>query len=260
MPELPDVEMFARQIRDHGLKRRIDAVDLRDPKRLKGASAGKLEAALRGHAFSGVERHGKLLFAGVDGGGHLAMHFGMTGFVAFYDDPGDEPAHARLVLRFDDGGHFAFDDQRRIGWLALVDDVAGWLREQELGPDALDVDLAALRRLFEGKRGMVKPALMDQQAIAGIGNVYSDEILFQAGIRPDRKVAELDDAAVEAIHQQMRAVLRAAADHDADPEKMPEDWLTPHRGSDDPCPRCGGSLEAPKISGRTAWLCPRCQH
>lgn len=260
MPELPDVEVFGRGIREQGLHRRIETLALRDPDRLRGASPGELDGALRGYAFEAVQRHGKMLCVKVSSNRWLVMHFGMTGFVAFYNDSRDEPAHARLVIGFDDRGWFAFDDQRRFGWLELIDDVAAYLRSQNIGRDALSYDEATLRGLFADKhRMMVKTALMDQEKIAGIGNVYSDEILFQAGVRPDRKAGELNDAEVKAIQAQMRAVLQAAAESDADPAKMPHDWLTPHWGTDGPCPRCGCALTRLKVSGRTAYSCPHCQ-
>lgn len=260
MPELPDVEVFAGWVRNRGLGRRVDRVEVRDPGRLRGTSPQGLGRALHGRVFEAVKRHGKVLFLHIGGTDReLVMHFGMTGFVAFCDEPAGEPAHARLVIAFEDGGRFAFDNQRRFGWVEVADDIDAYLRAEGIGPDALDLDSNALRDLLAGRRGMVKPALMDQAHIAGIGNVYSDEILFQARIRPDREAGALGPADIDALHERMGAVLREAVDAGADPARMPDEWLTPHRGTDDPCPRCGGRLETRRVSGRTAWLCPACQ-
>ncbi len=260
MPELPDIEVFRRRIEAHGLDRLIAEVDLRDPERLRGASAEDLRAALTGYRFEQARRHGKVLFVKVSCGWRLVMHFGMTGFVAFYPDPADEPGHPRLVLRFADGGWFAFDDQRKLGWLELTDDIPSYLHAQGIGPDALVISRDDLHALLHGKRGQVKPALMDQERIAGIGNVYADEILFQAGVRPDHACNELSQDQIDAIHQALRSVLTQAVEADADPEKMPSSWLTPLRGADDArCPRCGGPLETAKVGGRTAYACPNCQ-
>ena len=259
MPELPDIEAYARAIRAQGLNRRIAGVDLRDPDRLRGSRLADLEAALAGHAFEAVKRHGKMLFLTVSCGWRLVLHFGMTGAVVFHDAATDAPRHARLVLRFEDGGHLAFDDQRKLGWLELTDDVAAYLRSQDIGPDALSFDAAGFRDLLAGKRGIIKTALTDQSRIAGIGNVYADEVLFQAGVRPDRKAEDLGADEIEAVHGKLREVLEQAAALDADPARMPDDWLTPRRGGEATCPRCGGALETPKLSGRTAYLCPRCQ-
>jgi formamidopyrimidine-DNA glycosylase len=260
MPELPDVELYARRIRAQGLGRRIEAVEVRDHKRLHHVSAARLERELRGNGFGGARRHGKILFLRIGGSGYqLVLHFGMTGFVTFYDDPDDEPAHARLVLGFDDGGRFAFDNQRRFGWIELTEDVEDYLAAQAIGPDALAFDADGLKALLAGRRGMVKPALMDQEAIGGIGNVYADEILFQAGVRPDRRAPDLTTQEIRVIHRQLHQVLEMAIERDADPERMPRTWITPHRGGDDPCPRCGGKLKTRRVSGRSAWFCPQCQ-
>lgn len=261
MPGLPDVEVFGRRIRAQGLDRRIETVDLRDPARLRGSAPSELEAALVGYVFEAVCRHGKMLFVKASSERQLVMHFGMTGFIAFYDHPAEQPEHARLLLQFADGGWFAFDNRRRFGWLELIDDIPSYLRSVGTGQDALRFDAEALHQLFADKHRMrVKTVLMDQERIAGIGNIYSDEILFQAGVRPDRKAGDLREPEVEAICAHMHAVLLAAADCEADPAKMPRDWLTPHRGTDDPsCPRCGRTLKRPKVSGRTAYFCPHCQ-
>lgn len=259
MPELPDVEVFGRDLGAHGLGRPIAEVDLRDPGRLRGAAPADLEAALAGYAFEGVRRHGKVLFAKVNCGWWLVMHFGMTGFPAFYDAPAGEPGHARLVLRFADGGHLAFADQRKLGWLELSDDVSAYLRSQGIGPDALEMHDNAFRALAAEGRGAVKPLLMNQEKIAGIGNVYADEILFQAGIAPERRADTLDAGQVADLCATMHAVLTRAIELRADPARMPADWLTPHRSGGEACPRCGTSLESRKVGGRTAWVCPRCQ-
>jgi formamidopyrimidine-DNA glycosylase len=103
-------------------------------------------------------------------------------------------------------------------------------------------------------------ALMDQRFLAGIGNIYSDERLFQSGIRPDVKVSDLPDARMNALYLAMRRVLRIAIAGQADPNRLPESWLLPHRYKGGKCPRCGGALEERRSSGRTAYFCPRCQH
>jgi formamidopyrimidine-DNA glycosylase len=258
MPELPEVEAMRRGPGERALGRRIARVDLREAGLLHGAAADDLSAALEGRALCALRRHGKVLFARADDGPWLVMHFGMTGFLAAYGDESGEPEHARLVLAFADGGFLAWDCQRKFGWLELADDPEAYVRAQGLGPDALAIGEDAFDALLCGTRGMVKPALMDQEKIAGIGNVWSDEILFQAGIAPDRRADRLPAEARGRLFETMRRVLREAAEAGADPARLPGDWLRPHR-DDDTCPRCGGPLERREVSGRTAHLCPRCQ-
>jgi formamidopyrimidine-DNA glycosylase len=100
---------------------------------------------------------------------------------------------------------------------------------------------------------------MDQSIVAGIGNVYSDEILFQAGVHPGTRVSELDETRVEDIFDKMKKVLRTAVDRDADPGRFPSTYLLPNRGKKGACPLCGTKWETMKLGGRTAYFCPRCQ-
>ena len=259
MPELPEVEWARRRLEAGGLGRRIAAVDLRAPDMLEGARLAALREALEAAALTAARRHGKVLFARAgEGGPWLVMHFGMTGALAIYGEAGQEPGHARLVLDFADGGHLAFDNQRRFGRLELADDPDAHVEAAGLGPDALAIPREAFAARVCGGRGMIKPALMDQEKIAGIGNVWSDEILFQAGIAPDRRADRLPAEARGRLFETMRRVLREAAEAGADPARLPGDWLRPHR-DDDTCPRCGGPLERREVSGRTAHLCPGCQ-
>lgn len=112
---------------------------------------------------------------------------------------------------------------------------------------------------FRRHRGGLKCWLMDQSALAGIGNIYSDEILFQARLHPKRAGTTLGTDEAERLHAAMREVLEAAIAAQADPEHLPEAYIIPLRGSEAPCPRCGGTIAPIKACGRTAWYCPRCQ-
>ncbi len=144
----------------------------------------------------------------------------------------------------------------------MADDMERFVAQKELGPDPLDpaFDLEAFRGALQGSRASVKSALMDQERIAGIGNVYSDEILFQAGIRPDVKAGDLSDADIEALYAEtVRNVLPAAVEARADPARLPSSFVIPHRHGDGTCPLCGKPLERTRISGRTAFFCPRDQ-
>ncbi|SDF48934.1 formamidopyrimidine-DNA glycosylase [Limimonas halophila] len=260
MPELPDVEVIRRRIAEHGLEREIASVDLRDPERLRGARPADLDAALTGYRFTAATRHGKVLALKVSCGWNLIVHFGMTGALVLHADAGDEPDHTHLACTFADGGRLAYADLRRLGWLELTDDVPRYLKTQDIGPDALSFTREGLSAYLADKGGTIKSALMDQSRVAGIGNVYSDEILFGAGVRPDRKTADLDETEVERVFDALHAVLTDAVELDADPGRMTDGaWLLPHRDGDGVCPRCGGALTSLKVSGRTTHLCPRCQ-
>ena len=177
----------------------------------------------------------------------------------------DEIMTSDELLQLRQGSHSLYQVQweakRKLGELRLIQDVEAFIRAKELGPDALDdeFDFAAFRERLSGRRGMIKTRLMDQQIIAGIGNVYADEILFQARVHPKAHVDELDEEALRAVFDKMKAVLKTAIDHDAEPSQFPDDFIIPQRHEDGGCPVCGGSVERIKISGRSAYFCPRCQ-
>jgi formamidopyrimidine-DNA glycosylase len=260
MPELPDVEVMRRYLDATSLHQEIREVDLLDEKVLNGVSADTLRARMRGREISSSDRHGKHLFARIDGTGYLVMHFGMTGFLRYYRNEEERPGHARMILWFSGGYRLAYDLQRRLGRLGWAGDIRAYVKHRGLGPDPLSVDPDAFVRLLEGRRGMVKPALMDQGLVAGIGNIYSDEILYHADLHPRAEVPKLTEDQVRRLYECMRRVLQVAVDAQADPGRMPDDWLTPVRGEERTCPRCGGKLEKKKIGGRSSWYCSGHQH
>jgi len=254
VPELPDVELFKRYADATSLHRDVDDVFLRS-QLVDDVSPGTIRRHLRGSRLEETRRHGKHLFLRSSNGGWLQLHFGMTGLLE--SSSGDAPPHTELRLDFADGGHLAFVNQRKFGTISWVDDVDEYVAAGELGPDPLadDVDLPAFLQRLESRRGTIKGALMNQEVIAGLGNVYTDEICFQAGIDPRSATAHLDDGHLRMLHATMRRVIDEAIACHASVEEMPDDWLLPHRESDLPCPRCDGHIERTEVTGRSTYLC-----
>jgi formamidopyrimidine-DNA glycosylase len=186
MPELPEVETYKRYLAATALHKRIDSVYCEAPDMLAGVSLRRLKGALGGRRFEETRRHGKYLFAALDQGPWLVLHFGMTDRLEYFKDEGKLPRHTRLHIAFTNGYRLAYIAQRKLGHIALTGDVHAFIVGHELGPDALDTDLNGFREQASGYRGTVKGWLMDQSAFAGIGNVYSDEILFQARMHPKK--------------------------------------------------------------------------
>lgn len=256
MPELPDVEHFRQYLEATALHQEIEDVDVRSQQILE-ADAQELREGLEGHSFEGTRRHGKHLFVRLDNERWLELHFGMSGNLAYFKDMAKEPEYDRLLFTFTNGYHLAYTAPRKLGEVDLVDDIGAFAEAHDLGPDvyADTFDLETFKSLLANRRGMIKSALMDQSLMAGIGNVYSDEILFQVGIHPRTKVQALSEEQLERIYDEMQKVLKVAIDHRADPSTFPDGWLTPHRGEDGTCARCGGPLKRVKVSGRTAYYC-----
>jgi formamidopyrimidine-DNA glycosylase len=259
MPELPDVETFKRYLDATSLHQCITAVDVRNAYVLKDVSARELARELRGRRFESSCRHGKHLFVRANGDLWLRLHFGMTGFLNYFKDEEKTPRHARVVFVFEKDHRLAFDDQRMFGEIGLVKDADEFLKKRGLGPDALDVDLAQFKNILAKHRGAVKSILLNQKLIAGIGNIYADEILFRARIHPATQVSSLKGKAIAKLFRATRYILEKAIEAKADVDRMPKSWLLPHRGKGGKCPRCGRQLKSATVGGRTAWFCLHCQ-
>lgn len=261
MPELPDVEVFKQYLDATSLHQRIEEAEVRTSKILEGSTAQAVSKRLRGRRFESSRRHGKNLFARMDDGNWLLFHFGMSGRLVYFKDMEKDPPYDRLLITFSNGRHLAYDSQRMLGEVGLVEDVDEYVKGKGLGPDVLDdrFDFARFQKAIGGRSARIKSALMDQQGLAGIGNVYSDEILFQAGIHPKTKAGELDEKTLKRLFNRMKTVLETTIRHRADPSEFPRTYITPHRKKDGKCPKCGAGLEREKVAGRTAYYCPRCQ-
>ena len=257
MPELPDVEGFRRELARSLPKRRVRHVDVRDPGVVRNATSSALEHSLVGCRFADPRRHGKWLILPTDGP-TLLVHSGMTGHPYYAANDADEKRFDRLVITLD-RGQLRYSDLRKLRgvWLVHSGDEATRVMGRQ-GPDALDLDLRGLTAALRGRRGRLKPTLMDQAVIAGLGNLLTDEICWQARVHPSRPVAGLDDSDLRRLHTTMKRVLRTSVRHARVPG-LPR-WLTGVRDWPDPsCPRCGTRLSRHRIGGRTTLWCPRCQ-
>lgn len=259
MPELPDVEHFCNSVLAQATGECVDAVDVTATAIVEGDPAA-LNRQLKGKIITAVLRHGKHAFLLLQPSGALDLHFGLSGFPVFLHSADEsETAHVRLRVRFSSGRRLLYDNRRLIGRVRFVPDVSADLKQERLGPDALAIHADAFSEAVSGKRGGIKAALMDQHTLAGIGNVYADDILFQAGIDPRTELTYLSDADLRDLHRLMQRVLKEAIEAKADPGRMPAPFLLPHRRAGAPCPRCGGGIRRITVASRTTYVCPNCQ-
>jgi formamidopyrimidine-DNA glycosylase len=256
MPELPDVEVFKQYLDAAALHQRIHDVKVSADGMLRGTSANAIKSRLKGRKLVSTRRHGKHLFVQVTADGWLRLHFGMTGDVKYFKNEADAPGHTRLRLDFSNGYHLAYTDIRKFGHIGLVDDVDSFVKSQSLGPDALAVGMDIFRAALEKYRGAIKPRLMDQSVIAGIGNLYADEMLFAAGIHPLTPTQNLADGELRDLHRAMQRVLRQAIDAHVESRRYPRSFLLRQRRLDGKCPRCGRELVRITVGGRTTYYCP----
>ncbi|MDZ7729148.1 MAG: bifunctional DNA-formamidopyrimidine glycosylase/DNA-(apurinic or apyrimidinic site) lyase [Dehalococcoidia bacterium] len=224
---------------------------------------------LAGRTFTGIGRRGKYLLLGLDDGRTLVAHLRMTGRLLWRcgEAPAEQYERARIVL--DDGHHLRWSDLRKFGtWKVLESDAELAAR---LGPEPIDANFSfpTFKRIFAGRRAPVKAVLLDQRRMAGLGNIYVDEALFEAGIRPDSIAGDVSEAALRRLHASVRAVLERGIAHRGasfrnyvDGQGEPGEqhmYVQVFRRDGQPCYWCGSIIERSVVGGRGTHYCPRCQ-
>lgn len=273
MPELPEVEAVRRALEPQLLGLAIEDVEVRRPEVVAHPGAETFRERLVGQTFAGMARRGKFLLLQLESGGRVIVHLRMTGCLLLTPAELAEEKHTHLVFRLRGGRELRFSDARRFGRLWLVengerDTYSGVeaLGREPLAPDFTPDYLSAR---LGGRKKAVKECLMDQSVIAGIGNIYADEILFAAGLHPARPACGLGPGDWERLAQVIPERLSFFIEKD---QMTPEEYLETkgrdyrnapflqvygHEGQ--PCPACGERLRRTTIGGRGSTFCPRCQ-
>jgi formamidopyrimidine-DNA glycosylase len=272
MPELPEVETVRRQLERAGLAGlRIEAVHVLWPGTIAPRSPASFRRALRGNAIRAFDRYGKWLLFELDSGRTLFAHLRMSGGFSLSDGRWRPGPHDRAALSFEGGRHLHFRDPRKFGRLRVCrerDDVIG-----ALGPDALSVSRAEFDARVRSRQRLLKAALLDQGLVAGLGNIYADEICFAAGVAPLRNTAGLLDRERTALYDAMRSILRRAVrSGGASLGEGPSNFrdLEGQSGGyglraavygrgGEPCARCATVLRKTVVAQRTTVWCPSCQ-
>jgi formamidopyrimidine-DNA glycosylase len=247
MPELPEAER-ARQEIERALGREIVAVEDADTYVSRPHAPGELAAALTGHALTAAHRRGKFLWVETDGGPELGLHLGMAGRIVV-DEPPDPHGWDRFALEFADGGRLALRDKRRLGRAVLNPDYS------HVGPDAAEVSRDVFRERVSRSGMPIKARLLDQSAIAGVGNLLADEALWRARMSPLRPASSLSVEELDALRRQIRAAVRDAVRNGG----VHTGRFMPARVRGGACPRDGAALRLDTVGGRTTLWCPACQ-
>ncbi|HEY5611081.1 MAG TPA: DNA-formamidopyrimidine glycosylase family protein [Thermoanaerobaculia bacterium] len=270
MPELPEVEATRRYVEEHALDRTIERVVVHDRRILASLTPARLKRALIGSRMSAARRHGKHLFVATDRGPWLHLHLGMSGdlYVRAPNEPlqsalGDDspPRFARLTLGFAGGTELVFDDARLFGRVGLVESPDADIRRRRLGIDALDGSFRPrlFRSSLEARRGSIKALLMNQGVVAGLGNLYVDEVLYQSSIHPRARVDRLTVSEIDLMVKNIRRVLTTAIARIEKRREHPRRNLILRRSEDQTCGMCGGEIRRATIAGRTTYFCARHQ-
>lgn len=273
MPELPEVETIRQIIAPQIVESKIGTVEVLHDQVIAHPDIESFGKCLTGQRFSGMDRRGKFLIFNFESGDRLFLHLRMTGQLLV--TPQDYPVekHTHLVLHLDNKMQLRYIDVRRFGrfWYIRPGESESVTGVDKLGLEPFDERLTAayLRNKLAGKKKPIKEMLHDQSVVAGIGNIYSDEILFLCGIYPETKCVELTDADWEVLSKAIPQELSLAIEEN---RMSPEEYLagkgkeyrhTPflkvygHEG--DPCPRCGSFFARITVGGRSSCYCPKCQ-
>jgi len=285
VPELPEVETIRRQLEPDLAGRRIEAVEVLDVYFTKPASPEAFERAVAGREVTDVRRRGKYLVVDLADGLSMVIHLRMTGSLVLLGpdgsvNPGDariEPApdggrHLKALFTLDDGGELRFSDPRRFGrgFVATGDRLEEYFAER-LGVEPLSPEFTVeeMARVSARRTGPLKSFLLNQKAVAGLGNIYADEALFRARLHPLSPAGSMRGAHHRALRDGAVAALRRGLDlggasiddyRDAKGQRgsMQTEFLV-HRREDEPCVECAAPIRRIVVGGRSTYFCPNCQ-
>ena len=272
MPELPEVETVRSQLAPALAGRRFDDVRIFDARLTRPEDPDVVAAELIGERVADVRRRGKYLIFAFASGRHLLAHLRMTG--GFQHPAGGEPdPHRRAVVTLDDGSDVSYRDIRRFGtWLLLEPGELDDYLAARIGGEPLDdaFTTVALAGALEGRRAPIKAALLDQRAVAGVGNIYADEALWRARIHPLRPARDLARKEVAELRKGIRKALELGIERQGTTFSTYRDVggrrgrgqtaLRVYGREGEPCERCGTPIEKTRVAGRGTWFCPSCQH
>jgi len=274
LPELPEVETIRRQLQQFITGKRIKEVEVTTPQILLHISPADFQQRLRGTVFTSFSRQGKFLLCHMNGGElTILIHFRMTGRL-FYGTPSAiDKTHTHISFWLDNGRLLCYNDVRKLGKIELIKGklVNNFAKLKSLGPDSLSPDFTPqlLYNTLQGSRRQVKDLLLDQHRIAGLGNIYASEALFDCGVHPQKRAHTLSSEEGEGLHRSILKILHLAIESrgcsianyvDLAGERGAYQRLRRvYQREGEPCYRCGELICRIKQHGRSTYFCPRCQ-
>ena len=274
MPELPEVETVVRDLRAAGLVgRSIAGVQVHWPRSVHGASRPEFVRRVRGRRIDGIARRAKYILIELSGGETLLVHLRMTGQFRLEKSGALRDPHEHVVLELDDGRELRFHDTRKFGRWQLVADPREL--DARLGPEPLDdaFTRAVLEQRLAGRQRRLKPLLLDQSVVAGLGNIYVDEVLWRSRLHPLRNAASLTRREQGALYRAIRNVLAIAVENRGTSlgdgatnfqslgggRGLHQAMVRVFRRDGQPCPRCGATIVRLIVGQRGTHICPCCQ-
>lgn len=265
MPELPEVETIKRDLEKIIVGKKILEVCVHNPKVIRESSADKFKKELSGVTIKGVLRKAKVLILELSNGKFLVIHLKMTGQLV-YPGSGEK---SRVSFSLAGGKVLDFNDQRLFAELRVLDDWRSLKFIQSLGPEPFDLTLERFKEMLSKKKTKIKPLLMDQAFVSGIGNIYAAEILFRARIHPGRQSQGLSESEKELLFEEIKKVLNEAIHYGG---SSVDDYVRLSGGQGDyvsqhkiygkegkPCVVCKTPIKKIDMGGRGTYFCPKCQ-
>jgi formamidopyrimidine-DNA glycosylase len=255
MPEIPDLEAIRHYLKPRLEEREIARAEAPIPWLVRTGADGL--QSLIGHRFIDILRHGKYLLFNIEDGRVLVVNAMLTGRFHWVEAGTKKPARLGVVFGFDDGHELRYSDMRRMGRFYLTDpdhlDVVPQF--SKMGPDVMAIDEADFTDRIAKRRGQIKNTLTNQEFVAGIGNAYSDEILWEARLHPHRKRSTMDDE----IERSSKTVDEIVQSEGIGRKEEWREHLSVHRKAGEPCPRCGTPIKGQTRGGSETNYCVQCQ-
>ncbi|MSQ32866.1 MAG: Fpg/Nei family DNA glycosylase [Dehalococcoidia bacterium] len=267
MPEIPDLENVKSFLEQHILGVAVQGAETPRGWVIRYPTALEFVRTLEGDAVQSIARRGKFLLFSLRSGHLLAINSMLTGRLQYREgQPKKVHKRTNFILHLADGHDLLYYDQKSMGKVYLVpaDRLDLIPNFSKMGPDALEMSLLEFQERLRKRRGMVKPILTDAEFIAGIGNAYADEILWEARVHPHKNAASLSVEEVERLHSAIGSVLRWAIgivgeEMRCDIDRKIRDFLRVHRKGGEPCPRCSHTISEIAVRERVTSFCRQCQ-
>lgn len=273
MPELPEVETVKQTLQPKIAGLRFKDVNILLPKVIRSPGPEEFREKIMNKKILRISRRGKYLLISLTGGLNLVAHLRMTGSLVYSRPEEPRSRYTHLVFSLDDGCELRFADMRQFGglWLVPADEMDRMSGYKNLGVEPLSAGFTTsyLKKELRHRHARIKPLLLDQTFIAGLGNIYTDEALYRAKINPERQAATLNPREIVRLHRSVKEVLEEGIAHrgttvrdfiDGDGRSGSyQELLRVYNREGSPCSCCGKNIIRKKVGGRSSYFCPSCQ-
>ena len=266
MPELPEVTTIREQLERSVVSKRIKEVIVKDKRLIKEIPPQKFKSGLKGQTIKEILRRGKVLILKLNERLYLVIHLRISGWLMLSKK---KEQHARVIFTLSDKKLLSFCDMRALGEVKLVEDWRQLPIIKAMGPEPFEIKKEKFIELFKNRKAMVKPLLMDQRFLAGIGNIYAQEALFCAGVHPERKASSIKKERLEKLYDCLITILKAAITKKGSSANTYRQingeqggyipLLKVYQREDEHCFRCKTLIKRKVTGARGTYFCPRCQ-